>query len=100
MQLQQPKLEVWLLKRTYQANRNLDKGFYLVRDSIFCNYNYSGFLFGPLVALKLGVPFVPIRKKGRLPGQVLVAKCKKEHGEVNNFELKKSREKVLKIRKQ
>uniref|UniRef100_A0A1B6LPU1 Adenine phosphoribosyltransferase n=1 Tax=Graphocephala atropunctata TaxID=36148 RepID=A0A1B6LPU1_9HEMI len=29
-----------------------------------------GFLFGPTLALELGLPFVPIRKKGKLPGKV------------------------------
>lgn len=30
-----------------------------------------GFLLGPLVALRLNKPFVPIRKKGKLPGNVM-----------------------------
>ena len=29
-----------------------------------------GFVFAPQIALELQVPFVPIRKKGKLPGQV------------------------------
>lgn len=29
-----------------------------------------GFLIGPLVALRLNKPFLPIRKKGKLPGHV------------------------------
>ncbi|CAD5208490.1 unnamed protein product [Bursaphelenchus xylophilus] len=40
-----------------------------------------GFLFGPQVAILLGVPFVPIRKKGKLPGELLRATYKKEYGE-------------------
>ncbi|CAJ0579336.1 unnamed protein product, partial [Mesorhabditis spiculigera] len=31
-----------------------------------------GFLFGPQVAILLNVPFVPIRKKGKLPGEDIV----------------------------
>ncbi|KHJ95126.1 putative adenine phosphoribosyltransferase [Oesophagostomum dentatum] len=32
-----------------------------------------GFLFGPIIAISLGVPFVPIRKKGKLPGECIQA---------------------------
>lgn len=28
-----------------------------------------GFLIGPIIALQMNIPFVPIRKKGKLPGQ-------------------------------
>ncbi|CCD62975.1 Adenine phosphoribosyltransferase [Caenorhabditis elegans] len=40
-----------------------------------------GFLFGPQVAIQLGVPFVPIRKKGKLPGATIEASYVKEYGE-------------------
>ncbi|KAK5973665.1 Adenine phosphoribosyl transferase [Trichostrongylus colubriformis] len=40
-----------------------------------------GFLFGPIIAVQLGVPFVPIRKKGKLPGECLQASYMKEYGE-------------------
>lgn len=43
---------------------------------------FLGFLFGPQVAINLGVPFIAIRKKGKLPGQVINAKYVKEYGEV------------------
>jgi len=39
-----------------------------------------GFLFGPLVAVELNVPFVPIRKKGKLPGEVIAYSYMKEYG--------------------
>jgi adenine phosphoribosyltransferase len=39
-----------------------------------------GFLLGPLIALELKVPFVPIRKKGKLPGKVLSASYALEYG--------------------
>lgn len=42
-----------------------------------------GFLFGPLMALQLAVPFTPIRKRGKLPGTVKSVKYKLEYGEVN-----------------
>jgi adenine phosphoribosyltransferase len=42
-----------------------------------------GFLFGPLVALRLGAAFVPVRKSGKLPGECAQATYMKEYGEVN-----------------
>jgi len=39
-----------------------------------------GFLFGPLLAVELNVPFVPIRKKGKLPGEVFAFSYQKEYG--------------------
>ncbi|ENN71876.1 adenine phosphoribosyltransferase [Dendroctonus ponderosae] len=40
-----------------------------------------GFLLGPLIALELQIPFVPIRKKGKLPGKVRSLKYALEYGE-------------------
>ncbi|KAK3769507.1 hypothetical protein RRG08_027076 [Elysia crispata] len=39
-----------------------------------------GFLFGPILAQKLKVPFVPIRKKGKLPGEVVSQTFELEYG--------------------
>src|SRR5947209_10899655 len=40
-----------------------------------------GFLFGSAVAYELGVGFVPLRKKGRLPYKTETAKYSLEYGE-------------------
>ncbi|KAI9698279.1 MAG: adenine phosphoribosyltransferase [Bogoriella megaspora] len=40
-----------------------------------------GFLFGPSLALRLGVGYVPVRKRGKLPGPTKTASYKKEYGE-------------------
>ncbi|KAI9771231.1 MAG: adenine phosphoribosyltransferase [Geoglossum umbratile] len=40
-----------------------------------------GFLFGPSLALRLGAGFVPVRKKGKLPGPTVTARYAKEYGE-------------------
>ncbi|CAG8467498.1 1179_t:CDS:2 [Scutellospora calospora] len=45
-----------------------------------------GFLFGPMVALRLNAAFVPSRKKGKLPGKTISADFKKEYG-VDTFEM-------------
>ena len=52
-----------------------------------------GFLFGFLLANKMGVPFVPIRKAGKLPGKTLKHKYDLEYGsaeiEVHKTDIKK-----------
>jgi len=40
-----------------------------------------GFIFAPMVAYKMNKPFVPIRKKGKLPGKTLSQNYKLEYGE-------------------
>ena len=40
-----------------------------------------GFLFGPSLALRLGAGFVPVRKRGKLPGPTEEAAYEKEYGE-------------------
>lgn len=39
-----------------------------------------GFILGPLLAAKWGVAFVPIRKKGKLPGKLIHEEYKLEYG--------------------
>lgn len=39
-----------------------------------------GFLFGMLVAQKFGVPFIPVRKQGKLPARTLTYKYDLEYG--------------------
>ncbi|KAG8704037.1 adenine phosphoribosyltransferase [Ceratobasidium sp. 395] len=39
-----------------------------------------GFLLGPIIALRLGAAFVPVRKKGKLPGKCTTAVYEKEYG--------------------
>ncbi len=54
----------------------------------FCDLNIDcvagiesrGFLFGPMIAKLLKVPFVPIRKKGKLPYKVYSEKYDLEYG--------------------
>lgn len=47
-----------------------------------------GFLFGPIICMEMGKPFLPIRKKGKLPGKVLQQACTIEYGEAV-FEIQK-----------
>ena len=52
---------------------------YLEIDAIV-GVESRGFLFGFLLANKLGVPFIPIRKSGKLPGETLRYKYDLEYG--------------------
>ena len=40
-----------------------------------------GFIFGPPLALRLGLPFIPVRKKGKLPGETVSRSFLLEYGE-------------------
>lgn len=40
-----------------------------------------GFIFGAVLAVMLGIPFVPLRKKGKLPGHVVADTYKTEYSE-------------------
>lgn len=46
-----------------------------------------GFIFGPVVAYKLGVGFVPIRKKGKLPFTTFSEEYSLEYGEKTMVEI-------------
>ncbi|KAI0285067.1 phosphoribosyltransferase-like protein [Russula aff. rugulosa BPL654] len=45
-----------------------------------------GFLLGPVIALRLGAAFVPVRKRGKLPGECVRATYEKEYG-TDEFEM-------------
>ncbi|XP_071477769.1 adenine phosphoribosyltransferase-like [Diadema antillarum] len=47
-----------------------------------------GFLFGPLLAQRLGCSFVPVRKKGKLPGECIQVSYTLEYG-TDVFEMQK-----------
>lgn len=44
-----------------------------------------GFLIGPIIAMRLGAAFVPVRKRGKLPGETISAEYQKEYGLVRGF---------------
>lgn len=47
-----------------------------------------GFLFGPQVALELQVPFTPVRKHGKLPGNVEKLDYDLEYGNIQKIQIK------------
>jgi adenine phosphoribosyltransferase len=52
----------------------------LNKPDVIVGLDARGFLFGPTLALRLGASFVPVRKKGKLPGPTETASFKKEYG--------------------
>jgi len=53
----------------------------LQKPDVIVGLEARGFLFGPSLALRLGAGFVPLRKKGKLPGEIETASYQKEYGE-------------------
>lgn len=66
--------------RTYYADDQ--------KPDIVVGLEARGFLFAPSLALALGTGFVPIRKKGKLPGPTETAIYEKEYGK-DLFEIQK-----------
>jgi adenine phosphoribosyltransferase len=51
------------------------------RPDVIVGLEARGLLFGPSLALRLGVGFVPVRKQGKLPGPTETASYEKEYGQ-------------------
>lgn len=49
---------------------------------IIAGVESRGFLFGPMVAERLNIPFVPVRKAGKLPGKIVSVEYSLEYGKV------------------
>lgn len=47
---------------------------------VVCAIESRGFFFGTLIAERLGVPFIPIRKEGKLPGDTIACNYDLEYG--------------------
>jgi adenine phosphoribosyltransferase len=76
------------------------KAFAYVVDNIANKYNSTsvdkivgldarGFIFGSVVAYKIGVPFVMVRKSGKLPDKCISIDYQLEYGK-NTFEMHKN----------
>jgi hypothetical protein len=61
-----------------------------LNPTVIIGLDARGFIFAPALALRLNVRFVPVRKKGKLPGEVVQAEYVKEYG-ADIFEMQKGR---------
>ena len=56
------------------------EGFNNIRVDAVVGIESRGFLYGFLLANKIGVPFIPIRKSGKLPGDTISMSYDLEYG--------------------
>lgn len=64
------------------VERYTDKGINSV-----AGLDARGFIFGPVVAYELGIGFIPIRKKGKLPYTTVSKSYTLEYGGINTIEI-------------
>ncbi|KAI1252275.1 hypothetical protein MGN70_006849 [Eutypa lata] len=61
---------IYQIEETFPSNK----------PEVVVGLDARGFLFGPTLALRLGVPFVPVRKSGKMPGICFTEGYEKEYG--------------------
>eukprot|EP00274_Cyanoptyche_gloeocystis_P002862 CAMPEP_0196662728 /NCGR_PEP_ID=MMETSP1086-20130531/50103_1 /TAXON_ID=77921 /ORGANISM="Cyanoptyche gloeocystis , Strain SAG4.97" /LENGTH=181 /DNA_ID=CAMNT_0041998281 /DNA_START=69 /DNA_END=614 /DNA_ORIENTATION=- len=70
-------LDVWAFRRVTDAFVERYKEKHI---DVIAGVEARGFIFGAAVAYALGVPFVPLRKKGKLPGKCVSTAYDLEYG--------------------
>ncbi|CAI1623745.1 hypothetical protein SEUBUCD646_0M01230 [Saccharomyces eubayanus] len=79
-----------LFKKLVDAFKlHLEEAFPETKIDYIIGLESRGFLFGPTLAMALGVGFVPVRKAGKLPGECAQASYEKEYG-TDVFEMQKN----------
>lgn len=78
--LANPEVFVWVVKKVTDEWKG--------KVDMVAALDARGFVFGAPIALALGVPFVMVRKKGKLPGETVKMTYSLEYGE-DTIEIKK-----------
>lgn len=80
-------LETLITHFVYHINSHTIPKSVRKKVDVVVGLDARGFLIGPLIALRLGAAFVPVRKKGKLPGPCKQASYEKEYGVVRRLSL-------------
>ncbi|PSR88817.1 phosphoribosyltransferase-like protein [Coniella lustricola] len=75
-----PKLHETLLRSLELQLQHFGASGNAIKPDVVVGLDARGFLFGPSLALRLGASFVPVRKRGKLPGPSVTAEYMKEYG--------------------
>ena len=68
--------------QAFQASVDaLAKPFEKGEIDLICGVEARGFIFSPSIAVKLGAGFMPVRKAGKLPGEVVMESYNLEYGD-------------------
>lgn len=79
--LQNPKTYKYVIDKMVEYYSDFDIDYVAAIEA-------RGFLFGPQIAMKLNKGFIPIRKPGKLPAEVISAEYELEYG-TNTVEIHK-----------
>ena len=61
-----------------------------LNPTVVIGLDARGFIFAPALALRLNIRFIPVRKRGKLPGETIQAEYVKEYG-ADIFEMQKGK---------
>lgn len=81
-----PKTHATLLRSLELQLQHFGDAGNAIKPDVIVGLDARGFLFGPSLALNLNASFVPVRKRGKLPGPCVTADYMKEYG-VDYFQM-------------